>query len=307
MLFNHTGEYVCECGKQFTTAQSFNGHKSHCIVHLTAAGKVSNYYQRQAYASQCANAERRSRAAAVRLLKKQQWIEEKHVCAYCGKLMTEKYGSGKFCSRACANSHTYTEEVKQRMSLSANSTAKKAYLSSLPKRTCPVCGREHQSLIRYRGACSAECFDILLTKKAAILLEQDKTSTAQEYANISADLFAYRAKCLESEQQLLSSLDDDNKLRSRYYNKCANARLEGINCQLTLHEYCLLLAYAGLHSSDLGFRPGAKKFVLARFNDVGDYVFGNCRFITQAENMKEHPKTLETYKNLLQYNSKLWN
>lgn len=26
--------YRCECGKEFTDSQSFNGHKSHCRIHL---------------------------------------------------------------------------------------------------------------------------------------------------------------------------------------------------------------------------------------------------------------------------------
>lgn len=28
--------YKCECGKEFENAQSFNGHKSHCKIHLYA-------------------------------------------------------------------------------------------------------------------------------------------------------------------------------------------------------------------------------------------------------------------------------
>lgn len=35
--------YVCECGKEFNNAQKFNGHKSHCKVHLIAAGKLEDY------------------------------------------------------------------------------------------------------------------------------------------------------------------------------------------------------------------------------------------------------------------------
>ena len=32
--FQHLGHYVCECGKEFTKAQSYNAHLSHCKVHL---------------------------------------------------------------------------------------------------------------------------------------------------------------------------------------------------------------------------------------------------------------------------------
>lgn len=33
----------------------------------------------------------------------QKWIDEQHCCEICGKLMTIKYGSGRFCSKECAN------------------------------------------------------------------------------------------------------------------------------------------------------------------------------------------------------------
>lgn len=81
-------------------------------------------------------------------------------------------------------------------------------------------------------------------------------------------------------------VDDDGKLRQRYKNKCTNAAKEGITCKITFEEYCKLVAEAGLVSSDLGFSSG-KKYVLARYNDSGDYEYGNCRFITQKENAQE--------------------
>lgn len=27
-------EFVCECGRKFNNGQSFNGHKSHCKIHM---------------------------------------------------------------------------------------------------------------------------------------------------------------------------------------------------------------------------------------------------------------------------------
>lgn len=35
--------------------------------------------------------------------KRLQWISEKHSCEICGIIMSEKWGSGRFCSKACAN------------------------------------------------------------------------------------------------------------------------------------------------------------------------------------------------------------
>jgi hypothetical protein len=80
-------------------------------------------------------------------------------------------------------------------------------------------------------------------------------------------------------------LDDDNKLIQRWRNKCVNAKKEGIECKLTFDEYCQLVKDAGLKSSQLGFT--GEGYVLARYNDSGDYEIGNCRFITQKENSDE--------------------
>ena len=80
-------------------------------------------------------------------------------------------------------------------------------------------------------------------------------------------------------------VDDDNKIKQRYYNKQMNARAEGIGFELSFYEYCALVKQAQLTSSELGFT--GKGYVLARYNDCGPYKYGNCRFITQKENCNE--------------------
>ncbi len=32
--------YKCECGKEFETPNSFNGHKAHCKIHLVKTGNL---------------------------------------------------------------------------------------------------------------------------------------------------------------------------------------------------------------------------------------------------------------------------
>ena len=39
-------EYKCECGKTFTSAQKFNGHKSHCVIHHDSVGKIYSIHDR---------------------------------------------------------------------------------------------------------------------------------------------------------------------------------------------------------------------------------------------------------------------
>lgn len=80
-------------------------------------------------------------------------------------------------------------------------------------------------------------------------------------------------------------VDDDGKLYQRWLNKCINAKAEGLLCELSFEEYCSLVASANLVSSQLGFNGSG--YVLARYNDSGNYTMGNCRFIKQIDNARE--------------------
>lgn len=81
-------------------------------------------------------------------------------------------------------------------------------------------------------------------------------------------------------------INDDGKLYRKFYNKKINAKKEGIDCLLTYEEFCNLVREARLMSSQIGFTT-KEKYVLARYNDSGNYQIGNCRFITQRENAQE--------------------
>ena len=102
----------------------------------------------------------------------------------------------------------------------------------------------------------------------------------------------------------MNNLDDDGKLYNKYLNKRNNAKKEGIECLLSYDEFCFLVEQAGLKSSDLGF--SGKKYVLARYNDEGNYTINNCRFITHHENMMERKISIKAHnsssKNIQKYN-----
>lgn len=87
-------------------------------------------------------------------------------------------------------------------------------------------------------------------------------------------------------------VDDDGKLKRKWINKRVNAQKEGIDFCLSFDEFRFLVQDAGLRSSDLGFT--GKYYVLARYGDSGPYSFGNCRFITQAQNALEKKQTAKT-------------
>ena len=107
---------------------------------------------------------------------------------------------------------------------------------------------------------------------------------------------ANQNKRIGTHDPLESELSDDGKLFIKYCAKKSNAKLAGVQCTLTFHEYCLLVQQAGLKSSDLGYSGNG--YDLARYNDSGDYTFDNCRFITHSENAKER-KLSDAMKNSL--------
>lgn len=116
-------KYVCECGKDFATAQSFNGHKSNCIEHLIKVGKITSKEEwlKQKQIQQSKSIKSLAKNTLIKKQKQlQQWISEQHKCEKCGKIMAEKFGSGRFCCRACANSKEHSEETKEKISLSLN-------------------------------------------------------------------------------------------------------------------------------------------------------------------------------------------
>lgn len=60
-----------------------------------------------------------------------------YTCEKCGKITEERFGSGRFCSRACANTRTHSAETKERIRQSIN------------KQTaceCQFCGKEFNNL-----------------------------------------------------------------------------------------------------------------------------------------------------------------
>ena len=101
----------------------------------------------------------------------------------------------------------------------------------------------------------------------------------------NSSVASYSRKLKREKFELELDLDDDGKLKRKWINKCVNAKKEGLECELTYEEFCLLVSQANLVSSQLGFT--GKGYVLARYNDSGNYTLKNCRFITQKENSDE--------------------
>lgn len=109
--------YICICGRTFTNAQSFNGHKANCKIHLLQKyGNLDKYFTARRNTTEKGSVANRAAGDKRRQSLLDAWIAEKHKCEHCGKIMTEKFGSGRFCSKSCANSRSHTENTKEKIS-----------------------------------------------------------------------------------------------------------------------------------------------------------------------------------------------
>lgn len=157
-----TKEYTCVCGKVCATSQSFNGHKSHCKAHRLSKGGETNYADylaKQAKTSLLARNARKKNAAKARKLSLDAWIAEEHFCERCNKRMTEKFGSGRFCSTFCARSRAKSEETKQKISTTLSQTLlETSPMRTSSKRICFICNKNIIKNYNKTGVCK-ECLN----------------------------------------------------------------------------------------------------------------------------------------------------
>lgn len=166
--------YKCICGREFTDSQVFNNHKANCKQHIEAKYGDWASYKEICKAGHEHVAQKISETASnKRNSKLIAWISESHTCEKCGIIMTEKYGSGRFCSKKCANSHTRSPESRKKTSeslkkIGPRGAALKSHLlhtnnhSSVSDKhtllhfSCKICGKEFKEG-SYRKTCSDQC------------------------------------------------------------------------------------------------------------------------------------------------------
>lgn len=98
-------KYICVCGKEFKSVKSLSAHKSSCKEwYLKRDENLDKYYLRLEnhknkmidFGLQLSVKNLEVRNARERS-KLEVWVNEKHTCERCGHIMTEKFGSGRFC------------------------------------------------------------------------------------------------------------------------------------------------------------------------------------------------------------------
>lgn len=194
-----SSNYKCICGKEFDNASKFNGHKQGCQIHIeNKYGSLEAYYKIK---NRNHNKGRliHERTLNEKLQKLESWISEQHTCERCGKVMTEKFGSGRFCSRACANSRPHSNEEREKISTTLKKYTKdviqikaKRY-NKIPNK-CVICGKILTYNHKNRKTCSKECAKQLqskvmleLCKKKGIHRTSIKTYKYGTYKNIECD------------------------------------------------------------------------------------------------------------------------
>lgn len=110
---------ICVCGAEFDNSQKFNSHKSHCKEHyIHKYGSLTEYEAHIRAKHKAIGKVLHEKSEAEKQLKLDTWIAEQHLCERCGEIMVTKFGSGRFCSRACANAREHSDETKAKISQS---------------------------------------------------------------------------------------------------------------------------------------------------------------------------------------------
>lgn len=228
--------YICECGKEFDKPNSFNGHKSHCKVHLEKTGRLELRKNVDLLNKKKISITLLNKSENRKLQERENWISEKHTCEKCGKIMTEKYGSGRFCSRQCANSREKSIATKCKTSETLLTSAKKKeasnrkHIASKDKYLenpilCPICGQVIPYELRYRRrTCSKDCL------KEWLSICGRKSVTCQETVRRSKNEILFYNLC------------------NNFFNNVSNnsAIFDGWDADIIIHDYKIAVLWNGI-------------------------------------------------------------
>lgn len=160
----NTKTYTCLCGATFDKPQKFNGHKQGCEIHIiNKYGSLETYYNIK-NRNHNKGKTIKARAEEKRRADVEQWVAEQHTCEKCGKIMTTKYGTGRFCSQNCANSRPKSAEERNRIGKSAKAAmiekdVRGHNIQEYNKHpnVCTVCGANLTYDLRERKTCCKDC------------------------------------------------------------------------------------------------------------------------------------------------------
>ena len=162
-----TKEYKCECGKILYSPQSFNGHKSNCKTHLQAVGRWEARQLSRQQSFPKISESVHNYCVAQQDNKLRAWLITNPTCETCGVTMTTKYGSGRFCSKACANTRKHSAETVEKIRASSiqASPSWQAKIRNIREAEylqnpnfCVVCEKLLPYDLKDRVTCCDECY-----------------------------------------------------------------------------------------------------------------------------------------------------
>ncbi len=166
--------FTCVCGATFDNWSKYGGHKQSCTAFIIDKyGSIGAYNKVKNKNHYCSSSptyiERKKKRELANQLKEEQWIAEQHRCERCGKIMTTKFESGRFCSIQCCNSHPHSPASKKKISIASKAHAektadkraqnKKALIDKYERNPsrCKICNAPLPYEKRELKACSKEC------------------------------------------------------------------------------------------------------------------------------------------------------
>ena len=239
--------YICECGKEFDKPNSFNGHKSHCKVHLEKTGRLelrknidkSNITKR---VNTC-KLKKENKIKSAREI----GISEIHTCEKCGKILTEKYGSGRFCSQSCANARDRSDDLKLKISNSVHKSNLDKYNES--PRKCIKCEEYLPFEHRFRKYCD-KCKSEITLERNNVDSKRYKYSLNPKYCAFCGNPIdfdnRYRKYCSDECFKNFMSIDRKQKFKdgkitySNVRNKYKYGTYKGISCDSS-YELALVI------------------------------------------------------------------
>lgn len=138
---NSEKKYKCRyCGELFFNYSKLGAHitNKHICKKCNICGKIINITNFNRHIDNCKK------------------VNKSYYCEKCGKLVTKKFGSGRFCSRKCANSKSHSELTKRKIS----KTILNNNLNKLKKYNyCIDCGKQISLCSKRCNRCNSKCLE----------------------------------------------------------------------------------------------------------------------------------------------------
>lgn len=198
---NSEKKYICQyCGYKSKNLSGLNFHIN--VKHLKIT-KINVKYELCPYCNKEISLGHFKKHKEKCLQRKIE-NSKSYYCEKCGRLVTKKFGSGRFCSQKCANSHVLSKESKQKISIGVKNNLggwaskkskeiiKISYINKINKynknpNKCVICNKILDYKHRNNKTCSSKnCLKIIQSKNGGYK-KHSRKGNAGYYKGIYCD------------------------------------------------------------------------------------------------------------------------